>query len=125
MDHVDSILRSMDVDQRRIFKEKFGGRSQAAQKEPEAEAPAGLIEFTRSARNCALSSGRTLLEVAEMNGVNIPSSCRQGQCGTCATRLQSGEVSMDCEEGLDPALKLQGYVLTCVARPRGNIRLEA
>jgi ferredoxin len=60
-----------------------------------------------------------------MNGIHIPYGCRQGQCGTCATRLLGGEVRMDREDGLDPALKAQGYVLTCVGRAQGNVRLDA
>jgi hypothetical protein len=32
---------------------------------------------------------------------------------------------MDCEDGLDPALKAQGYVLACVARAKGNVRIDA
>lgn len=59
-----------------------------------------------------------------MNGISIPYSCRQGQCGTCATRLLSGEIKMDCEDGLQPALRSQGYILTCVARAQGNVRLD-
>jgi ferredoxin len=57
--------------------------------------------------------------------VAIPSSCRQGQCGTCATRLLAGEVRMDAEDGLDLELRRQGYILTCVGRAQGDVRLDA
>jgi ferredoxin len=125
MNHVDSILQSLGVSQSRILREVFGGKKVAAQTVIETSTPLGAVEFARSARICALQRGRTLLEVAEMNGINIPFSCRQGQCGTCATRLLSGQIKMDCEDGLQPALKDQGYVLACVARADGNIRLDA
>lgn len=91
----------------------------------EPSTPAGSVEFAKSSRVCELPGRRTLLEVAEVNGINIPYSCRQGQCGTCATRLLEGQIKMDCEEGLPPALKSQGYVLACVARGDGKIRLDA
>ena len=68
---------------------------------------------------------QTLLQVAEENGVSIPYSCRQGQCGTCKTRLLEGAVTMDSEAGLDPESKARGFVLTCVGRPNGKVRLEA
>jgi ferredoxin-NADP reductase len=125
MNHVDSILQSLGVSQSRILREVFGGKRVTGQTAIETSAPVGAVEFTRSARVCELPSGRTLLEVAEMNGINIPYSCRQGQCGTCATRLLDGQITMDCEDGLQPALKAQGYVLTCVARGDGDIRLNA
>jgi ferredoxin-NADP reductase len=125
MDHVRGILLSLDVDPSRILQEKFGGKKPAAQTELEIEALDATIEFTRSGRSCSFSTNRTLLETAELNGISIPSSCRQGQCGTCATRVLKGEAQMDCEDGLDPALKAQGYVLACVARAQGSISIDA
>jgi len=125
MDHVRGILLSLDVDPSKILQERFGGKKLAASQELETETPDGTIEFTGSARTCRSSAGRTLLETAELNGISIPSSCRQGQCGTCATRLLSGVATMDCEDGLDPALKTQGYVLACVARAQGNVSVDA
>jgi ferredoxin len=125
MNHVDSILQSLGVSRTRILREVFGGKKVTAPAAIETSTPTGSVEFTRSARVCELAGGRTLLEVAEMNGINIPYSCRQGQCGTCATRLLDGQIKMDCEEGLQPALKAQGYVLACVARGDGNIRVNA
>jgi ferredoxin-NADP reductase/mono/diheme cytochrome c family protein len=125
MEHVSGILLSLGVDPSRILQERFGGKRLIAETELETDAPVGTIEFVRSSRTGSFSAGRTLLEAAELNGVNIPYSCRQGQCGTCATRLVSGDVKMDCEDGLDADLKAQGYVLTCVARAQGDVRLDA
>jgi len=125
MDHVRGILLSLDVDPSRILQERFGGKKLTASKELETETLDGTIEFSRSGRTCGSSAGRTLLETAELNGINIPSSCRQGQCGTCTTRLLSGVATMDCEDGLEPALKAQGCVLACVARAQGNVRIDA
>jgi glycine betaine catabolism B len=120
MDHVKGILLSLGVDEQRIIQERFGGKMATALAELEGEESAGVIEFTRSGKSSSLSARRTVLEAAEMNGIDIPYSCRQGQCGTCATRLLGGEIKMDCEDGLDPTLKAQGYVLTCVARAQGT-----
>jgi ferredoxin-NADP reductase len=122
MDHVKGILLSLGIDERSLIQESFGGNTVGAQTE---EAAGGVIEFTRSGKTCAVPAGRSLLETAEINGIDIPYGCRQGQCGTCATRLLAGEVKMDREDGLDPDLKAQGYVLTCVARAKGNVRLDA
>jgi hypothetical protein len=36
-----------------------------------------------------------------------------------------GEVEMEVEEGLEPALRVQGYRLMCVGRARGDVRLDA
>ena len=122
MDHVKGILLSLGIDDQRIIQESFGGKRVSAQTE---EPAVGEIEFTRSGKTCSFPAGQSLLETAEINGIHIPFGCRQGQCGTCATRLLGGEVKMDREDGLDPALKAQGYVLTCVGRARGHVILDA
>jgi hypothetical protein len=36
-----------------------------------------------------------------------------------------GEVEMDVEDGLESALRDQGYRLLCVGRARGHVRLDA
>jgi ferredoxin len=64
----------------------------------------------------------TLLEVAEKNGITIPYSCGQGQC---VTRVVEGAVRMHAEVGLTDELGKRGYVLPCVSRAQGDIKLEA
>jgi len=124
MSHAMDLIRSLGVGPERILQERFGGKKGEASVSADAQ-PQGLAEFEQSNTIVAFFEGQSLLEVAEKYGINIPSSCRQGQCGTCATRLLSGEVQMDHEDGLDPALKAKGYVLTCVGRAIGDVRLDA
>jgi len=124
MDHVKDLLISLGIDTTRILQERFGAKPLSPNVAVDAEEPNGSIEFSKSNKRAALYAGQSLLEVAEANGIEIPYSCRQGQCGTCATRLLHGDIQMDHEDGLDPALKAQGYVLTCVARATGEVRLD-
>jgi ferredoxin len=79
----------------------------------------------RSEKFCKGSARNTLLEVAEANGVQIPYGCRQGLCGTCATRVLSGTVRMDTEDGLTAEQKNAGYVLPCVGRAEGAVVVAA
>jgi ferredoxin len=67
----------------------------------------------------------SLLELAEEKGIHIESACRQGFCGTCKTRLLSGEVDMEMTDGLEDEDVKQNIILPCVARPKSNIVLEA
>jgi ferredoxin-NADP reductase len=124
MGHATDLLRSLGVGPERILQERFGGKTAEPSVATDAQ-PQGLAEFEQSNTIVAFFEGQSLLDVAEKYGINIPFSCRQGQCGTCATRLLSGEVQMDREDGLDPALKAKGYVLSCVARAKGDVRLDA
>jgi ferredoxin len=63
--------------------------------------------------------------IAEKHGIDVPYSCRVGQCGTCATRVFDGEVEMEVEDGLEPALRARGYRLLCVGRARDYVKLDA
>jgi ferredoxin len=83
------------------------------------------VEFANSGKNVAAVSTEPLLNIAEMNGIHIPYNCRVGQCGTCATRVLDGEVEMETEEGLTPALRSEGYRLMCVGVARSNVILQA
>jgi ferredoxin-NADP reductase/mono/diheme cytochrome c family protein len=120
------ILTGLGVKPERIMQESFGGATpKDAQPDLAAAEPGVLVEFVRSGKTCVIRSGQTLLEAAEEQGVGIPSSCRQGQCGTCKTRLLEGNVRMDAEEGLDPESRALGFVLTCVGHAEGTVKIDA
>jgi ferredoxin-NADP reductase len=121
-----SILTGLGVKPERIMQESFGGSApRNAQPDSLIAEPSVLVEFVRSGKTCLVRSGQTLLDAAEEHGVGIPSSCRQGQCGTCKTRLLGGNVRMDAEEGLDPDSRAQGFVLTCVGHAVSAVKLDA
>jgi ferredoxin-NADP reductase len=126
MENAREILTSLGVDQSRIKQESFG-EQRAPETSPEQldAHNVGIVEFLTSRRSCKLNPRLTLLEVAENNGVHIPYGCRQGHCGTCATRVLCGSVRMDTEEGLTPEQIAAGYVLPCVTKAEGKVVLAA
>jgi len=120
-----NILTGMGVKLDRIMQESFGSSIPKNAQPDSAVAESGvMVEFSRTGKRCLVRTGQTVLEAAEEHGVGIPSSCRQGQCGTCKTRLLEGNVRMDTEEGLDPDSRAQGFVLTCVGHAEGAVRLD-
>jgi ferredoxin-NADP reductase len=122
MASITDILTSMDVRADHIRQERFATGMGAS---TEAEAPTYIVEFVRSGERFAAPSTESLLLVAEGHGIDIPYSCRVGQCGTCATRVLDGEVDMETEAGLDSERRSQGYRLMCIGRARSNVRLDA
>lgn len=126
MDSTRRILATLGVAPERIIQESFGGVPASATRPatPAAET-ASSVEFVRSGKTCPVRQGQTLLQAAEEQGVTIRFGCRQGQCGTCKTKLLAGNVTMDAEQGLSPDAKAQGFVLTCVGHPNGAVKLEA
>ena len=126
MQSARTILTGLGVDPGCIRQETFGGAGAEPKPALPRTAETGFsIEFASSGKTCAVLEGQTLLEAAAAAGVDIPSACRQGQCGTCKTRLLGGEVSMTAEQGLDAESRARGFVLTCVGHAKGNVRLDA
>jgi Na+-transporting NADH:ubiquinone oxidoreductase subunit NqrF len=126
MEAARRLLVDLGVEPERIRQETFGGTNPEL-KLPQAPASETgyQVEFARSGKVCPMTEGQTLLQAAAENGVEIPSACRQGQCGTCKTRLLDGHVRMTAEQGLDPESKGRGFVLTCVGYADGNVKLDA
>jgi ferredoxin-NADP reductase/predicted pyridoxine 5'-phosphate oxidase superfamily flavin-nucleotide-binding protein len=127
MQDMYSGLRSLNIADDRIRFEAFGP---ASVKRTESAAPAltvakpvaprdpersSKVVFMRTHRDAQWSpEDGSLLDFAEANGVTVASNCRSGVCGTCATRVLSGDVTypVPCE-GEIPA----GHALICSAIP--------
>jgi ferredoxin-NADP reductase len=125
MDTTRSILNELGVNPKRIRQEIFGGAGAPSKPSPPPSSGGFAVEFARSGKAGVAPEGQTLLEAAAAAAVEIPSACRQGQCGTCKTRLLDGRVEMSTENGLDAESKARGFVLTCVGRPETSVRLDA
>jgi ferredoxin-NADP reductase len=123
MDNARQILLTLGVMQERILQESFGESKHSKESRPQEARIVETVVFLLSQKVCQVSAGSTLLDLAEKNGVQIPYGCRQGQCGTCATRVLSGTVHMDVEAGLSAEQKNAGYVLPCVSRAEGTVVL--
>lgn len=59
----------------------------------------------------------TLVEVLLSKGIDVPYSCREGECGSCACSLVEGKVDMGNSSILDDEDIADGYILACQARP--------
>ncbi|HXD15684.1 MAG TPA: 2Fe-2S iron-sulfur cluster-binding protein [Vicinamibacterales bacterium] len=93
--------------------------------QPVVEAPASHeIRFERSGVSVRIEPGETLLEAAERCGADVPSLCRAGVCGTCRTRVLSGDAEC-ASQILGDRDRADGYTLPCVARPFSDCVLEA
>jgi ferredoxin len=67
---------------------------------------------------------QTLLAAAELGGVTLPSSCRNGACRTCICLKTGGTVRYKIEwPGLSLDEKREGYILPCVAIAESDLTL--
>lgn len=60
---------------------------------------------------------QSILDVALLNGIDLPYSCRAGMCSTCSATCTSGNVRMQYNEVLTEKELLEGRVLLCTAHP--------
>lgn len=76
------------------------------------------IALARSAVTLQVPAGRTILEVMRDNGIDVPSSCEQGACGTCMATVIEGEPDHQ-DVYLNEAEKRAGTkIMTCVSRAK-------
>lgn len=84
------------------------------------------VEFVDLGRTIEVPANRPILEAAEEAGLDLPYQCRMGVCGVCsALRVEEGEVDQTEGMFLSDSEKEEGYVLTCTARPRSDLKLRS
>jgi ferredoxin-NADP reductase len=123
IDGTKELLESMGVPSAQIHFEKFEAAVSSATAATGGAAQA-KITLKRSGHTVRVAAGQTILDAAEAAGASLPSMCRVGVCGTCRTRLLSGEVEGDFD-ALDPADQAEGCILPCVARAVSDCAIDA
>jgi ferredoxin-NADP reductase len=129
MEVVQGMLAELGVPKAQVKTESF--TLARGKPEPERQAletkPAvtATVTFAKSRKSAPLPPDRTVLEVAEGIGVEIPNICRVGVCGACKTKLLSGSVTMAVQDALTPEDKAKGLVLACQAKSTVPISVEA
>jgi vanillate O-demethylase ferredoxin subunit len=69
----------------RVHIERFSAPDNLA-----ATGGAYTVELVKSKRTIAVEAGQTLLQALRAAGVTVRTSCEQGICGTCETRVLAG-----------------------------------
>lgn len=86
------------------------------------------VEFVNSATTLTVPPHRTILEVAREAGISRLSSCEEGVCGTCETRILTGVVDHRDSVLTDAEQQTDETMMVCVSRAQGGcprLKLDA
>ncbi len=119
-------LRAMGVPAERVHSEVFATASGAAYKieARHGTGVGGLMRIMETGAELNVLPSETLLTALERHGYRPEFSCRAGACGACKLRVLEGQVD-PVGEMLTPSERAAGYVLSCIARPIGDITLAS
>lgn len=76
------------------------------------------VALARSCVTLKVPAGRTILDVMREAGIDMPSSCEQGACGTCLAAVIEGEPDHQDVYLSDAERKSGTKIMTCVSRAK-------
>lgn len=109
---------SLGVAAENIVKEQF----QAVAAPVSADHQLTLTRLT-PLQNYRVPVGTTLLAAMEQHGIPVTAACRAGVCGSCKTRVLSGDYQTTSQMTLTEDDIAQGYVLACSCQLQGDLTL--
>ncbi len=122
---VREMLASLGYDMARYHEESFDAPAlEEIPVAPHAPAEVSEITFARSDKTVACDGTEKVLSVARRAGLNIPSGCNFGLCGTCKVKKLSGSVSMVHNGGITDDEVADGFILACCSSPQGAVTLD-
>jgi stachydrine N-demethylase, reductase component len=131
MQAVRDMLNALGFDMSRYHQESFHAPAETKAEltefddvVPQEDVGAEMI-FAASGLSARCSQADTVLNVARGAGLNIPSGCQFGICGTCKIRKISGEVHMVHNGGISEDDVAEGYILACCSHPIGKVEVAA
>lgn len=65
-----------------------------------------------------------ILDAAEEAGLELPYSCREGQCTSCVGKVLDGDIDHSEGTALDPMQRDDGFALLCITYPRSDCTIE-
>ncbi len=125
---VRAMLAEAGHDPERYVEESFKFEELAEAAPPaepvSAAGPVFRVEFTRSGRTIECDAGTHVLDAARLAGLRLPSSCTKGLCGTCKSKLVSGQVDMNHMGGIRQREIDQGQILICCSKPLSDLVID-
>lgn len=129
MDAVHKALAAIGMSHHQVHAEVFSSLSGDPFEDTEpaeltedqiADAASVEVELDGEVHEMSWPRSQTLVDIMLSAGLDVPYSCREGECGSCACTVTEGTVEMDNVGALDEEDIADGYILGCQARPTSN-----
>ena len=92
---------------------------------PDTDEHTVYINYQRKRYSLQVKYPNTILQTAQLAGIELPYSCEAGRCGTCAATCVKGKIWMSRNEVLLDKEINKGRVLTCTAYPiEGDVEIN-
>ncbi|MDC0739293.1 hybrid-cluster NAD(P)-dependent oxidoreductase [Cognatishimia sp. SS12] len=129
MKSVREALAGFGFDMAQYHQESFSAPEPTAQPpvpDTHDSSSTGAVRVTFAASDVTVDSDgtETILSAARGAGLNIPSGCTFGVCGTCKTKKLSGEVHMVHNGGISQDDIDDDYILACCSTPLGAVVVD-
>ena len=82
------------------------------------------VEFSKQKKTLEVPCDQTVLAAAKKGSVRLPSSCSNGVCGTCKSKLVSGAVEMNHNGGIRQREIDAGLFLPCCSKPLSDLVVD-
>jgi stachydrine N-demethylase, reductase component len=129
MNSVREMLIALGYDMSRYHQESFGAPVERIEDQETltdiipSDAAKSEVIFALSGKQAFGNQTDTVLKLAKGAGLNIPSGCNFGLCGTCKVKKTKGDVHMVHNGGITEEEIVEGYILACCAQPMGVVEV--
>ncbi|SDE04107.1 ferredoxin--NADP reductase [Rhodococcus tukisamuensis] len=134
MDTVHKALAEAGVPRTQVHAEVFNSLAgdpfqdvvvEEVTEEEAADAATVEVQLDGETHKMSWPRKQTLVDIMLSKGLDVPYSCQEGECGSCACTVLEGNVEMGNSEILDPEDIAAGYILGCQARPvSDHVKIE-
>ncbi|CAL75722.1 vanillate O-demethylase oxidoreductase (Vanillate degradation ferredoxin-like protein) [Bradyrhizobium sp. ORS 278] len=114
MDPIIALAKQKGFAEERIHVERFTAKAAAALLDKVFD-----VTIKSTGATFKIPGDKTVTAFLEENGVKIATSCEQGMCGTCKTKVVDGDIDHR-DKRLSAAQRAEGYFLPCVSRAKGD-----
>jgi CDP-4-dehydro-6-deoxyglucose reductase/ferredoxin-NAD(P)+ reductase (naphthalene dioxygenase ferredoxin-specific) len=105
-----------------VPKRYLAGNTRKPPSTPEKDSLGFKVTITNAGQTIDVDEGDPILDSAILAGIDFPSSCQSGNCGTCKVELVSGEVALEpySDFALTDEERADGFILACRAIPKSD-----